>query len=225
MPITIHKQTIQFLKELKKHNDRDWFHANKEKYDAAKENFHEFVQVLIKKIAQFEPALAEINAKDCIFRINRDIRFAKDKSPYKINFGALLSGKANLHKSAYYLHLEPNQSFISAGIYMPDAKTLKAIRQEIVYNGEAFLKIIENKNFKKYFILDNEKLVNVPQGFDKNHPLAELLKCKQMIALHSIESDEEVLSEKYSDYCTTVFKMLQPFNKFLNEAISDIEKE
>ncbi|ANI88165.1 hypothetical protein A9P82_01860 [Arachidicoccus ginsenosidimutans] len=221
MSATIHKQTLQFLTALKKHNDRDWFHANKEKYDLAKGNFHQFVDAMLKELGKFEPYIAELNAKDCVFRINRDIRFSKDKSPYKTNFGALLSGKMNMAKSAYYLHIEPNGSFLAGGIHLPEPKVLKAIRQEIVYNSEAFSNIINEKIFKKYYALENEKLSKVPQGFDKEHPLAEYLKHKEMIAIHYVK-DEDVLSEKFLSYAANALKALQPFNHFLNDAISDV---
>ncbi|HEY0297983.1 MAG TPA: DUF2461 domain-containing protein [Arachidicoccus sp.] len=222
MSVSIHQQTLQFLGDLKQHNDRDWFHANKKQYDAAKENFHEFVGALIKETAKFEPSVAELEPKDCVFRINRDIRFAKDKSPYKTNFGALLSGKTAISKAVYYIHLEPGKSFLAGGVHLPDAKVLKAIRQELVYNPEDFLNIIQNKDFKKYFVLDNEKLTRVPLGFDKEHPLAEYLKHKEMIALHSMK-DDTLLSEKFLSYAGSVLKALQPFNRFLNAAISDVQ--
>lgn len=223
MNTTIQKQTIQFLKELKKHNDRDWFHANKAKYECAKENFCAFVNTLLKELGKFEPSIAELNAKDCTFRINRDIRFSKDKSPYKTNFGALLTGKQNMRKAAYYLHLAPDEVFLAGGIYRPDPKTLKAIRQEIVYNADDFLKIIQAKSFKQYFVLDNETLSKVPQGYDKNHPMAEYLKAKDMLALHTVDPTD-IYAENFLSYCIKIFKAMQPFNRFLNVAISDLEE-
>ena len=224
MPTTIQKQTIQFLKELKKHNDREWFHANKEKYECAKENFYAFIDALLKELAKFEPSVAELSAKDCTFRINRDIRFSKDKSPYKTNFGALLTGKQNLHKAAYYLHLAPEEVFFGGGCYRPEPKTLKAIRQEIVYNADEFLSIIQAKNFKQYFVLDNEMLSKVPQGYDKDHPMAAYLKAKDMLALHNV-APEDIYSENFLPYCVKAFKALQPFNQFLNKAIGDVEAD
>lgn len=223
MNTTIQKQTIRFLKDLKKHNDRDWFHANRSEYESAKENFYTFINVLLKELGKFEPSVAELTAKDCTFRINRDIRFSKDKSPYKTNFGALLSGKKNMHKAAYYLHLAPDEVFLAGGVYRPEPKTLKAVRQEIVYNAEDFLKIINAKSFKQYFVLDNEMLSKVPQVYDKNHPMAEYLKAKDMLALHNAEP-AEIYSDKFLSYCITVFKAMKPFNDFLNAAISDVEE-
>lgn len=222
MNCTIDKKTIQFLKDLKKHNDRDWFHASKARYESAKENFHTFVNALLKELAKADPLIAELTAKDCTFRINRDIRFSKDKSPYKTNFGALLTGKQNMRKAAYYLHLAPGEVFLAGGVYRPDPKTLKAVRQEIAYNAGDFLKIVQAKSFKQYFVLDNEMLSKVPQGYDKNHPMAEYLKAKDMLALHNVEP-EAVYSEKFLSYCIKLFSALQPFNQFLNTAISDID--
>jgi uncharacterized protein (TIGR02453 family) len=223
MNTTIDKQTIQFLKDLKKHNDRDWFHANKSKYESAKENFYTFVNALLKELGKLEPAVAELTAKDCTFRINRDIRFSKDKSPYKTNFGALLTGKQNMRKAAYYLHLAPDEVFLAGGVYRPEPKTLRAVRQEIAYNAEDFLKIINTKSFKQYFVLDNEMLSKVPQGYDKNHPMAEYLKAKDMLALHNVEP-AEIYSDKFLSYCMKIFKAMKPFNDFLNVAVSDVEE-
>lgn len=223
MSVTIEKHTIQFLKDLNKHNDRDWFHANKVKYESAKENFYAFVNVMLQELGKFVPMTAELTAKDCTFRINRDIRFSKDKSPYKTNFGALLTGKQNMRKAAYYLHLSPDEVFLAGGVYHPDPKTLKSVRQEIVYNADNFLQIIQAKSFKQYFILDNEMLSKVPQGYDKNHPMAEYLKAKDMLALHNIEP-AEIYSENFLPYCMKVFKAMKPFNDFLNAAISDVEE-
>jgi uncharacterized protein (TIGR02453 family) len=216
----IKKETLQFLKDLKKNNDREWFAKNKHKFIAANENFIEFTQEIISHIAKFDKSVAGMNAKDCIFRIYRDTRFSKDKSPYKTNFGAAFKmGKGDRANGAgYYFHLMPGGSFLAGGIHLPESPVLKALRQEISYNGKGFLKVINDKKFKKLFKLDAEKLSRVPQGFDKEDEMGEFLKMKEFICLHSL-SEDDVLCSGAAEKMSKVFKEMVPFNDFLNKAL------
>lgn len=218
----LQKETFQFLKILKDNNNREWFAANKDKYLAANEDFIGFIASLIKEVAKFDPSVSLLEAKSCVFRIYKDVRFSKDKLPYKTNFGAAISprGKGNGFAN-YYFHLAPEGSFLAGGAYMVDPKALKSIRQEISYNGREFLKIIQNKKFREYFTLDGEKLVNVPRNFDKEDPMGEYLKYKQFVMYHALD-EKEVFSENFIAYCTNIFKTMVPFNDFLNTAMMDI---
>ncbi len=219
---TISKGTFDFLKELKAKNDREWFTANKTKYEKAKAEFEVFIDALIARIARFDPNIAHHKAKDCIFRIYRDVRFSQDKSPYKVHFGAHVSPavkKSDIHSRAgYYIHLEPGGSFLAGGAYLPQGDWLKAIRQEIAYNPEEFKGILKAPSFKKYFKeMEGEQLKTAPRDYPKDHPEIELLKYKSFLASHYCD-DKHVLSTDFLDHCEKVFEALYPFDHFLNKS-------
>ena len=162
----ITKPTIQFLKDLKKNNNKDWFDANRARYEQAKAEYLVFVEQVLDKMKIINPSLQEIQPKQCLFRINRDVRFSKNKEPYKTNFGASFSkGGKKVQCAGYYFHLEPGGSFIGGGFWMPMAPELKKIRMEIDYNLDEFNAIISNKTFKKLFtsLNQDEKLSRPPQ--------------------------------------------------------------
>jgi uncharacterized protein (TIGR02453 family) len=212
----IKNDTLQFLKELKKNNDREWFNRNKDRFIAANENFTQFVQSLIGEVAGFDKSVAGLDAKNSIFRIYRDIRFSKDKSPYKTHFGATLMGKGgSCGVAGYYLHLEPGASLLGGGVHMTEPANLKAIREEISSSGKDFLKIINSREFRDNFTIEGEKLNKVPQGFDKEDPMAEYLKFKELMIHHKV-SDKEILSDEFLAECARVCKAMVPFNKFVN---------
>ncbi len=218
MKTTIKKETLQFLKELKKNNERGWFDKNKDKFVAASENFIQFVQVLIDEVARFDKSVAGLDAKKSVFRIYRDIRFSKDKSPYKTHFGAVLLGKGkSCGIAGYYLHLEPGNAFLAGGVHMAEPQNLKAIREGISAQGNTFMKIIQDKNFKKNFTIEGEKLVNVPRGFDREDPMGDFLKYKDLVLRHSVD-DKMAVSDGFASYCSKVFKAMVPFNSFLNKS-------
>jgi uncharacterized protein (TIGR02453 family) len=214
----IEKETLQFLRELKKNNDRAWFNKNKDRFVAANENFTRFVQTLIDETAKFDKSAAGIDAKNAVFRIYRDIRFSKDKSPYKTHFGAVLTGRGKGFLAGYYLHVEPGKAFLAGGVHTTEPENMKAIRARISAEGKKFLKIINDKNFKKTFTIEGERLVRVPQGFDREDPMAEFLKYKDLTLIHSLD-DKKILSDDFASYCAKIFKAMVPFNRFLNEAV------
>ena len=214
--MNIKKETFQFLKDLKKNNNREWFNDNKDKYLFANENFLHFTQSIIYEVAKFDKSVADLDAKDTVFRIYRDTRFSKDKTPYKPYFASVLMGRnTGSNAAGYYLHLEPGNSMLVGGVHAAEPKTLNLIRQEINANGKEFLKIINAKTFKDNFKLEGEKLVNVPKGFDKENPMSEYLKYKELMIIHSAE-DKYLLSENAVSYCAKIFKAMLPFNSFLN---------
>lgn len=216
----LNKSTLTFLKNLKKNNNRDWFNDNKSKYEAARTNFEEIISELINRISRFDPAIENINPRTAIFRIYRDTRFSKDRTPYKINLGAHLSPHAaQLHdRAGYYIHLEPGKSFLAGGAYLPPSDWLNAIRYEINRNSKEFKKIISSKTFKNYFgELEGEKLKTAPKDYPKDHPEIELLKFKSFLAVHKL-TDNDVLSHGFVNHAVKVFKALNPIDKFLNAA-------
>ena len=219
----ISSSTITFLKALKKNNNKPWFDKNREKYNAAKYNLEEFVALLLQKMVSFDEDMKELTAKNCTFRINRDVRFSKNKTPYKINLSASFNrgGKKSIY-GGYYFHLQPGgNSFVGGGLWMPEPENLKKLRQEIDYCFPEFKKIIGAASFKKHYgeLERDEKqmLVNVPKGYDKENPAAEYLRMKSFIATKNL-SDEEILSPKLTDEVIQSFKALMPLVKFINRA-------
>jgi len=219
--MNLHPKTLDFLNKLKKNNNRDWFQDNKPLYTEINQNFADFLNSLIAGIAKFDKEITGLDGKKSIFRIYRDVRFSKDKSPYKINMGAHLvtGGKKNQHdKAGYYIHLQPGGSFLAGGAYMPPAPWLKNIRSELALNADEFRKILNSKDFKNYFgELEGESLKTAPRDYPKNHPEIELLKRKSFLAVHNLD-DKTVLSDKFYDHCLKVFKALYPFDQYLNQA-------
>jgi hypothetical protein len=213
--------SLQFLKALAKNNNREWFLANKNKYDLAKENYLNFVEEVLSGIVKFDNSLAELNPKQCVFRINRDVRFSKNKDPYKTNFGASFSkGAKKINAAGYYFHLEPGACFIGGGLWMPEANDLQKVRQEIDYCFKEFNGIIQHKQFKNTFTgLSTEvKLARPPKGYDLDNPAIEFLKLKSFTAIASL-SDSDVLDKNIVKKSLAIFKTIAPLIHFLNRSI------
>lgn len=214
---------LKFLKDIRRNNDRAWFEKNKSRYLKAKEGFEGIVASLLKELVKFDPELAGLDPKKLPFRIYRDVRFSKDKRPYKVNMGAGFSPNGKLvQEPGYYLHVEPgNKSFIAGGIYMPDGGNLSKIRQEIDYNADKLLKIISAKKFKTTFggFDDFDKLKTVPKGYAKDHPQIGLLKHKSYIVSKSF-TDRQVTDKKFVKNAADSCRLIKPLNDFIREAIS-----
>lgn len=220
MSVSIDKNTLQFLKDLAQNNNREWFTENKNHYIKAQENVLHFVEGLIHEIGKFDPEIQKLDPKKALFRIYRDVRFSKDKSPYKTNFGASLGmGKGN-QVSGYYLHIEPGKSFLAGGVYMPESSVLKKIRKEISMNGTAFKKILEHQDFRNNFrgLSVENKLQKIPQGFEKEDAMAEYLKLKHFVVTHPI-SNEQLQEKDATKHFAKIFASIKPLNDFLNDAL------
>lgn len=216
----IHPKTIDFLSNLKENNTREWFNDNRSGYEFARQNFSDFTNSLIAAIASFDNSIGTLEAKDCTFRIYRDVRFSKNKAPYKSNMGAYISrGGKKSPFAGYYFHTEPNESFISGGIYMPSSNVLNSIRKDIETYSEKFLGIVENSEFKNTFpSIGSESLKRVPQGFNPDSPVAEYLKLKHITPNHSLPN-QVLVSDELLTYTTNIYKKMLPLIEFLNEAI------
>jgi uncharacterized protein (TIGR02453 family) len=214
---------LKFLKDLAKHNDRTWFEKNKSRYNAAKEGFEFFVAALLEEMIKFDDSLLGLNPKKLTFRIYRDVRFSKDKSPYKKNMSAAFSSAGKgLAVPGYYFHIEPgNKSMVGAGMFMPVPENVAKIREEIDYNGDKLQKIFKEKKFNTNFasFWDEDKLKTAPKGYAKDHPHVEWLKLKSFIVTHTFK-DSEVTDKKFLKKVTAVMKSVKPLNDFLKEAIS-----
>lgn len=218
----IQKSTLDFLRNLKKNNNRDWFEKNRARYEAAKDDVEKNVNDILNDIRSFDKAVpADMEAKKCMFRIYRDVRFSKDKRPYKNNIGAHVQpgGKKEIG-AGYYMHIEAGGAFIAGGMWQPPAPELAKIRQEIDYNFAEFKKIISNKAFKKYFgDMDSEdKLSTAPKGYPKDHAAIEYLKLKSFV-VYSALSDKEVMSKNFRKKVKEITKAMLPLNQFLRRAL------
>ncbi len=212
------KKVLSFLKALQKNNNKAWFDAHRDDYDVAKSDFLDRVEVLIKGLTKLDPAIGTPLPKECIFRINRDVRFSKNKSPYKNNMAAVFApGGKKSPKPCYYVHVQPGGSFIAGGVWMPEKEVLEKIRQEIDYEGSKLQALLKKASFKKYFSgLDEEAtLTRIPKGYEEGHPMAAFLKLKSFTVTHAI-SDAEVLDEKFPEHVLKVFAQIKTFNDFLS---------
>lgn len=214
---------LKFLNQLKKNNNRDWFNDNKKEFIELKEQFETFINQLIPKVKQIDGFYGSLSAKDCIFRIYRDVRFSKNKEPYKIHFGAYIAdGGRKSRFAGYYVHIEPDGSFAGGGVYQPEPAILKELRYEIMDSTDEFKGIISASGFKKVFPeIYGDKLKSAPKGFPKDFKDIELLKLKSYALVHSI-NDQTIKSTGFEDYLLNLFKTAKPFNSFFNKVISEI---
>lgn len=216
------KPVLVFLSILQKNNNREWFEQNRSKYETAKLQFEMLVDELILEYNDVED-MRGVRAKDCVMRIFRDVRFSKDKSPYRTSMGASIGpGGKRSTRMAYYLHLEPHdKSMIAGGLYMPESAHLAAFRISIDRDASKFKKIINDTAFKKYFgsIDANEKLKTAPQGYAKDHPEIDLLRLKQ-VTVARLFTDEEVLSKLFTTQAIKTFKVMKPFLDYFNGILS-----
>ena len=213
--------TLKFLKDLQKNNNKTWFENNRKTYQLIKEDFLVLTQQIIDGIAIFDLPVGHLKAKDCTFRINRDVRFSKNKSPYKNNVAAYFNYEGKKGNGAgYYLHIEPGKSFAAGGIWMPEPQVLSKIRQEIDYSFNQLNRITSAAAFKKTFLLGitGEALVRPPKGYDDQNPAIALLKLKSFIVSRSF-SDAELKNKNFTKSVVQTFKTMQPFINFLNTAI------
>lgn len=222
MTKTIVPPTLEFLNQLKQNNNKAWFEEHKSEYLAAKEDFTVFIGELLDQMAAFEPEFGLLRPKDCVFRIYRDVRFSKDKTPYKTHLAAGINkGGKRVHHPGYYLHIVPDgQSFFGGGIWHPEAKMLANIRQEIDYNSEEFLQILNNIEATGHFgaMEDNESLKRPPKGYQENNPVIKYLKMKNFILSRSL-SKKEITSKKLLDSIVASYQELRPLNAFIARAL------
>ncbi|EQA43499.1 PF09365 family protein [Leptospira broomii serovar Hurstbridge str. 5399] len=216
----MHKQVLDFLKNLSKNNNRDWFKKNEIIYRSSLNEFYEFVEDLILGIQTFDPSIRNRSAKECVFRIYKDVRFSKDKSPYKTNFGAWIGTAGKKEASAgYYIHVAPGESMVAGGLYLPPSPALLSVRNAIASDSKELRSIIGAKSFKNQFKeLEGERLNSAPKGFSKDHPDIDLLRLKSFIAIRKF-SDKEVLDDHFVKLCLKSFEQMLPLNRFLNKAI------
>jgi len=221
------KESLQFLDDLKKNNNREWFQENKKRYEIFKKDYHQLVSDFLDVMKPLDPSLELLEIKDCTFRINRDIRFSKDKSPYKSHLGVWMSaGAKGANRSGYYVHIEKGGSFIAGGFYSPDADELKKVRKEIAFFYDDLQEILNNKNFKKEFgsldINESNSLKSMPRGYEKDHPAIEFLKLKSFTATQPYDISE-VTKKDFVKKMSEKLIALKPLNEFINRALETEE--
>lgn len=213
---------LHFLSELEQNNNKEWMDAHRDWYLQAKEEFLALVRYLLGEMTVIDDGLLGLQPKDCIFRINRDIRFSKNKSPYKNNFGVYMAeGGKQSPNAGYYLHVQPgDESFIGGGMYRPEPEILGKVRQEIDYNAAELKQITDQDDFRQYFgPIQGEKLKRPPKGYGPDHPNIELLKLKDFVVMHKL-SDDALKDENLKDRAVEMFRTMVPFVHYLNVAIS-----
>ena len=214
------KNTIGFLKKLKKNNNTPWMHAHKEEYLVAKKEFEFLVQELIARMSEWDTRLPHLEVKNCTFRINRDVRFTENKDPYKDHFGAYFSyGGKKGGLPGYYLQISPKEILIAGGVWMPESDKLIQIRRHILEDGDLLKKIIEEKKFKKTFntLNDENKLKRPPKGYPSHSEYLEFLKLKSFTA-SIILSTDQLPRPGFGKMVDQYFKQIKPLNYFLLEA-------
>lgn len=221
------KDSIQFLDDLKANNNRDWFLENKKRYEVFKKDYQKLVGDFLDTMKPLDPSLEMLEVKNCTFRINRDIRFSKDKSPYKDHIGVWMSsGSKGMNRSGYYIHIARTGSFIAGGFYCPEAADLKKVRQEIAYFFDDLQEIVAEKNFKKEFgdFDRNETniLKNPPRGYEKDHPAIEFLKLKSFETSQKFDINE-VSNADFVAKMSKKLIVLKPLNDFINRALTTEE--
>ena len=218
------KDSLQFLDDLKANNNRDWFLDNKKQYEVFKKDYQQLVADFLDAMKPLDPTLEKLEVKNCTFRINRDIRFSKDKSPYKDHVGIWMSsGAKGMNRSGYYVHIARTGSFIAGGFYCPEAEDLKKVRKEIAFFHDDLEEIMHDKNFQKEFgdfdRNENNLLKNPPRGYEKDHPAIEFLKLKSFETSQKFNI-EEVLKEDFVSKMTQKLIVLKPLNDFINRALT-----
>lgn len=214
--------TLDFLSDLSKNNKKEWMDDNKKRYNEAKGYVIDLVADIIIQASAFDKSLEGLEPKKTLFRINRDIRFSKNKDPYKTNFGAaIVQGGRRSGNPGYYLHLQSDNNFMGGGLYQPEPKILHQVRQEIDYNGKKIRNIIDNKDFKKIYPEPHseDKLKTAPKGYPKDHPDLDLLQLKHYVYMTKVDN-KKVVSPGFSKAVVEAYRTLYPFNQFLLEAIS-----
>ena len=220
------KIIMDYLSELSMNNNREWYHANKEDYKKANAEFEEVLQALMMEIGKFDSSILHNNPKDLTFKIVRDTRFSHDKSPYNPAFRAHISSKGKLPVPVgYYLMIKPgNQSFLGGGLFadvFKEATTM--VRDFIVRNGEEWETIIHEPEFEKYFTVQGTALKNVPAGYGKEHPQAEYLKFKRWYLEYPLKDEELNDTETFLVKAAETFRIMKPFNDYLNKALVDFQ--
>ncbi|HMN06550.1 MAG TPA: DUF2461 domain-containing protein [Flavobacteriales bacterium] len=220
IPYSIQPYTFKFLKDLAKHdNDRDWFEANRPRYQAALENVRAFADALIERMNRHDK-IATANGKEAIFRIYSNRRFRPDRPLYKQHMAGGLDRMKPALRGGYYFHIKPGECFIGCGFWDPESEDLRRIRMDMLYEYETWNKILRGKNLRSHWgEMEGDQLKTAPQGFPKDHPATPLLRFKQLTFSHDF-TDKEVMAPGFVDVVNTHFKAIRPWFDHLSEVLT-----
>jgi uncharacterized protein (TIGR02453 family) len=218
------KDTLQFLEDLKANNNREWFLSNKKRYEEYKKNYLGLIAEFLAAMKPQDSSLAMLEPKNCTFRINRDIRFSKDKSPYKTHMGIWMNtNSGGVNAPGYYIHIEKGASFVAGGFWMPEAAELKKIRKEIAFFYEDLEEILADKDFKKHFdgftVTETNSLKTAPKDFEKDHPAIQFLRLKGFTVSKKI-SDKELFDKDFVKNAAQALIAIKPLNEFLTRGLN-----
>ena len=215
----IKKESIDFLKILGKNNNREWFNSHKDRYTDAHNNIIEFADALLAEMNKHDN-IETASGKDSLFRIYKDVRFSKDKTPYNTQWNGGFKRATKKLRGGYYFHIQPGNTFVAGGFWGPDTNDMKRIRQDISLNYEDWNKMFADKNILKTFgKIRGEQLISAPRGYDKDDPAIELLRYKQFLLKHEF-TDKEVLNPGFVNEVNNVFKKMRPFLNFMSEVLT-----
>lgn len=214
----IDKSTYKFLKDLRKNNDRPWFEKNKDKYTAMHQNMIAFAEDMMQELGKSDK-LVPMTGKKSLFRIYRDVRFSKDKTPYKSNMGGGMKRDTQWLRGGYYYQVEPGNTFIAMGFWNPNTEDIKLIRDNIAQDDKPLRKILNSKKIKDTFTFSGAQLKTAPRGFDKDHSAVDLLRYKQMILSRTF-TDKEGMDKNFLKECVKTFKASRPFLNYMSEILT-----
>ncbi len=216
---TIPVSSMEFLKAVKKNNNRDWFNAHKSIYLQELSHLETFADELLRELNKHD-VIETPSGKKSLHRIYRDTRFSKEKTPYKTNWSGSYSRATKLRRGGYYFHIEPGNSFVAGGFWGPNPEDLKRIRDDFAYDATAFRKILKSKNFKETLgTLRGEQIKTTPKGFDAGNPAIDLLRYKQFIVVRDF-SDKEVLGKDFVKLAAQTFHKMRPFFDYMSEVLT-----
>jgi len=215
----IRKSGFDFLQALKKNNHRDWFNAHKDRYQLEQEQLELFAEGLLRELNKHDE-IETPSGKKSLHRIYRDIRFSKDKTPFKTNWSGNFKRAGKHRRGGYYFHLEPGNSYLAGGFWGPNPQDLKRVRDEIAFDATPLRKILKSKNFITTFgSLKGEQVKTAPKGFDAAHEAIDLLRYKQFLLIKHF-SDKEVLSDQFLTLASQTYKNMSPFYDYMSEVLT-----
>jgi uncharacterized protein (TIGR02453 family) len=219
MHAPIKKSTLDFLKNLSKNNNRDWFNSHKSDYLQAQQNAELFMDDLLLQMSKHD-RIETISGKKALYRIYNDVRFSKDKSPYNPRFAGYMKRSKPLLRGGYYLWIRPGSSKVACGFSYPNPDDLLRIRKDIASNYDEWSKLLNSRSIKTNFgSMKGSNIKTAPRGFEKDHPAIELLRFKQYWFEHSF-SDKEVLSPDFANNVSKVFKSIRPLFDYMSEVLT-----
>ncbi|MEM6263065.1 MAG: DUF2461 domain-containing protein [Bacteroidota bacterium] len=219
MSITVEPTTLEFLRDLAQHNNRDWFQEHKHRYEQAQKNMIEVAERLHDRLSETDH-LVPMSGKKMLFRIYRDVRFSKNKAPYKTHLSGSMKRATHALRGGYYFHVQPGESFVGGGFWNPNKEDLLLIREDIAYDDKPLRRVIARESFQKYFgQLGGDKVKTAPKGFSRDHPAIDLIRHKQYLISRNF-TDEEVMAEGFIEEMALTFEAMRPFFDYMSDVLT-----